>query len=131
MESLSFDTTFLIDFQRERKAGKEGRAHQFLVNHAEKGAYLSVIAYGEYAEGFEDPYDPSFISVVESFEIIDITRKTAEHYARITRKLRNDGHLIGSNDLWIAAVALENSLPLVTDNSSHFARVPDLRVFGY
>lgn len=131
MESLIFDTTFLIDFQRERKHGKAGRAHQFLANNADKGAYLSVIAYGEYAEGFDNPYEPAFISVVESFEILAITRKTAEHYARIAGALRRDGKLIGSNDLWIAAVALENNMPLVSDNSSHFGRVPDLRLLGY
>jgi len=131
MESLSFDTTFLIDFQRERKHGKKGRAHQFLANHAESGAYLSVIACGEYGEGFENPYDSALISVVESFEILPITQKTAEFYARIARTMRRDGNLIGSNDLWIAAVALENNLPLVSDNSSHFGRVPDLRLLGY
>jgi len=131
MESLIFDTTFLIDFQRERKYGKQGRAHQFLANNAEKGAYLSIIAYGEYAEGFEDPYEPAFISVVESFEILGVTQRTAECYARIAGTLRRAGKLIGSNDLWIAAVALENNLPLVSDNSSHFGRVPDLRLLGY
>lgn len=68
---------------------------------------------------------------MESSEILAITRKTAEHYARIARALRRDGKLIGANDLWIAAVALENNLPLVSDNSSHFGRVPDLRLLGY
>lgn len=130
MESLIFDTTFLIDFQRERKIGETGRAHRFLKNHEDKGAYLSTIAYGEYAEGFEDLYDPAFISVVESFELLSVTRKTAGRYGAIARALRSEGRLIGSNDLWIAAVALENDLPLVTDNTSHFGRVPDLQILG-
>lgn len=45
--------------------------------------------------------------------------------------IRQAGLLIGANDLWIAAVALEHSLPLVTDNVSHFGRIPDLQVLGY
>ena len=49
----------------------------------------------------------------------------------IVRHLRQAGLLIGANDLWIAAVALEHSLPLVTDNISHFGRIPDLQVLGY
>ena len=46
---------------------------------------------------------------MESFEILAITRKTADHYARIAGALRRDGNLTASNDLWIAAVALENN----------------------
>jgi len=131
MESLIFDTTFLIDFQRERTHRKEGRAQRFLRNHADKGAFLSMVAYGEYAEGFKNFSEPAFLSVVESFELLPVTRKTAEHYAEITRFLRNEGRLIGANDLWIAAAAREHDLPLVTDNADHFGRVPDIQVIAY
>ncbi len=131
MESLIFDTTFLIDFQRERKQRKEGRTRRFLRNHADKGAFLSMVAYGEYAEGFNNFSEPAFLSVVESFELLPVTRKTAEHYAEITSFLRKEGRLIGSNDLWIAAAAREHQLPLVTDNIDHFGRVPDIQVVAY
>ena len=131
MESLIFDTSFLIDFQRERKSRHPGRAHRFLESHADKGAYLSVVAYGEYAEGFDSLSDPAFVSVVESFEILPVTRKSAERYGEIARSLRADGRLIGSNDLWIAAVALENDLPLVSADTSHLGRVPGLQLLGY
>lgn len=131
MESLIFDTTFLIDFQRERKNGKAGRAHQFLHSHREKGSYLSVVAYGEYAEGFENPADPAFTSVVESFEILPVTRAIAERYGQITRSLRGTGRLIGSNDLWIAATSLDCGFPLVTDNTRHFGRVQGIQMLSY
>ena len=131
MESLTFDTTFLIGFQKERKSRSHGPAHHFLENHADKGAYLSVIAFGEYAEGFEDLSDPAFLSVVESFEILPVTRKSAEFYGNIAKILRMEGRLIGSNDLWIAAVALENEMPLVSANTSHFGRVAGLQLLGY
>jgi predicted nucleic acid-binding protein len=131
MQSLIFDTTFLIDFQRERKQGKEGRTRRFLRNHADKGAFLSMVACGEYAEAFRSFSEPAFLSVVESFELLPVTRKTAEHYAEITSFLRKEGKLIGADDLWIVATAREHRLPLVTDNVDHFGRVPDLCVIGY
>jgi len=131
MESLSFDTTFLIDFQRERKIGETGRAHRFLECHREMGAYLSIIAYGEYAEGFENPGDPAFLSVVESFEILPITRSVAARYGRITRTLRANGQIIGANDLWIAAAALDCGFPLVTGNTLHFGRVEGIQLLSY
>ncbi|MFZ4780152.1 MAG: type II toxin-antitoxin system VapC family toxin [Terrimicrobiaceae bacterium] len=130
MEALIFDTTFLIDFQRERRTGA-GKAHAFLQSHAESRALLPVTAYGEYAEGFERLDDPNLTSVVDSFEILPITPAVGIAYALLTRKLRNQGALIGANDLWIAATAIEKGLPLVTRNLAHFARVEGLQVRTY
>lgn len=130
MGALSFDTTFLIDLQRERREGG-GPAHDFLRAHRDEVAYLSVVAYGEYAEGFSDRSVAAFLSVVESFELLSIDRTTADRYAEVARELRCEGKLIGANDLWIATVALQHDLPVVTANEDHFSRVPGLRVVGY
>lgn len=131
MESLIFDTTFLIDFQAERKRKRQGPAHVFLSRHRDKGAYLPAIVYGEYAEGFEDPEDAAFVSIVESFEIVPVSREVAGHYGRITRFLRREGRLISGNDLWIAATALACGFPLVTNNTDHFTRVPGLKLLAH
>jgi predicted nucleic acid-binding protein len=130
MEHLIFDTTFLIDFQRERKVSR-GRAHSFLEAHADAVAYLSVTAYGEFAEGFANRTDPDFLSVVESFDLLPVTRQVANTYAKITRDLRSKGLLIGANDLWIAASAIEHKHPLVTRNTLDFSRIPGLELRSY
>ncbi len=130
MEALIFDTTFLIDFQRERKLGG-GEAHDFLRENAASPALLPVVAYGEFCEGFDDPGDPDFLSMVESFELVPLTSGVAEHYAAQARRLRRVGKLIGSNDLWIAATALEQRCPLVTRDLEHFARITGLQLRAY
>ena len=130
METLIFDTTFLIDFQRERMH-VEGRAHEFLREFRQCFALLPIIAVGEFREGFESPSDPAFLSIVESFEILPVGPRVAEIYGREARRLRRMGKLIGSNDLWIAAIALERGAPLVTRNLEHFARIKDLALRGY
>lgn len=130
MESLIFDTTFLIDFQRERPLGR-GVAHAFLEANAEAVAYLPVVAYGEFAEGFATRSDPDFLSMVESFELLPVTRGVADTYAKITRNLRSKGRLVGANDLWIAATAIANDHPLVTRNVSDFSRIPGLELRSY
>lgn len=127
---MIFDTTFLIDFQRERKLGK-GRAHDFLHENREALAFLPVVAMGEFREGFDSDTDPVFLSVVESFEILPVNVRVAAVYGREVRRLRGKGKLIGTNDLWIAAIALEQSAPLVTRNVEHFTRVESLQVRGY
>jgi tRNA(fMet)-specific endonuclease VapC len=71
------------------------------------------------------------LSVVESFELLPVTRAVADRYADVARALRARGKLIGSNDLWIAAAALERDLVLVTRNTAEFSRVPGLNIKGY
>ncbi len=53
------------------------------------------------------------------------SRETAEHYARLYIQLKNAGTPVPINDLWIAALCLENDLTLVT-RDRHFDRFPQL-----
>lgn len=52
-------------------------------------------------------------------------RETAEHYARLRVQLRRAGKPIPTNDIWIAALALQHDLSLVT-RDRHFAAIPQL-----
>lgn len=52
-------------------------------------------------------------------------RQTAEHYARLFVQLRRAGTPIPDNDLWIAALAIEHNLSLIT-RDAHFERIPQL-----
>ena len=52
-------------------------------------------------------------------------RETAEHYARLFVQLKRAGTPVPDNDLWIAALALEYDLVLIT-RDRHFRRIPQL-----
>jgi tRNA(fMet)-specific endonuclease VapC len=52
-------------------------------------------------------------------------RETAEHYARLFVQLKRAGTPVPDNDLWIAALALEHDLTLIT-RDRHFERIPQL-----
>ena len=52
-------------------------------------------------------------------------RETAEQYARLFVQLKRAGTPIPENDLWIAALALEHDLVLIT-RDRHFACIPQL-----
>ena len=51
----------------------------------------------------------------------------AHHYGSIRATLEQRGQGIADNDAWIAAHARAHGLTVVTNNLSHFARVPGLR----
>ena len=52
-------------------------------------------------------------------------RETAERYARVFVQLKRAGTPIPDNDLWIAALALEHDLMLIT-RDRHFRYIPQL-----
>ena len=130
MSNLLFDTCFLIDLERELLRGK-GKAHQFLQQHLTARPCLTWIAAGEFAEGFGDIRHPACAAMLARFDILPIDEATAHQYAVITRYLRESNQLIGANDLWIAAAAMAHAMPLVTNNSIHFSRIPGLSLVGY
>ena len=52
-------------------------------------------------------------------------RETAEHYARLFVQLKRAGTPVPDSALWIAALALEHDLLLIT-RDQHFERIPQL-----
>ncbi len=130
MNGCLFDTCFLIDLEREMRRGP-GKAHDFLRQHAASRPCITLTIAGEFAEGFGDLHHPACAAMLARFDILPMEEQTVHHYAVITKHLRSRNQLIGTNDLWIAAAALANALPLVTNNATHFHRVPGLLVAGY
>lgn len=53
-------------------------------------------------------------------------RQTAESYAAVYQQLRRDGRPIPTNDIWVAAAALQAAVPLVTLDE-HYRHVANLR----
>jgi len=65
------------------------------------------------------------------FRVLPSTDDVCWCYGEFYRYLQRNGMLIGSNDLWIAATAAANAMPLVTRNHRHFSRVPGIEVVAY
>jgi tRNA(fMet)-specific endonuclease VapC len=53
-------------------------------------------------------------------------KRTAEIYAQVFQQLRRDGRPIPTNDLWVAACAMQASAPVITLDT-HFRFVSHLR----
>jgi tRNA(fMet)-specific endonuclease VapC len=129
---LSVDTTFLIDLQRERSAANDdGAAHRFLKRSPEAELFLSTIALGEFAEGFDRAEHPIVAAVREGHTVVPVDDQTAFVYARVVRELRRRGELIGTNDLWIGCASLRLGIPIVTANVEHFRRIDGLGIVQY
>jgi predicted nucleic acid-binding protein len=129
--SLILETTFLVDLERERLRGGQGKATAFLERHRTRRLCASVITLGEMAAGATARERGAWDEMLANLRILPVDREVCWRYGRIFRHLKENGRLIGTNDLWIAATAVETGLPVVTRNLEHFRRVPDLEVLGY
>ncbi|WP_245913287.1 type II toxin-antitoxin system VapC family toxin [Mycobacterium kansasii] len=128
---MSVDTTFLIDLQRERSTGDDGAAHRFLKRSPDAELYLSTIALGEFAEGFDGAQHPVLNAMREGHVLVQVDDQIAFTYARIVRELRRRGELIGSNDLWIGCTSLRLGIPILTANVADFRRIDGLGIVQY
>ena len=57
--------------------------------------------------------------------VVDLTDNIAQRYAAIVRSLKHQGTPIPTNDIWIAAAALENGGRIIAYDN-HFEAVPGL-----
>lgn len=128
---ILFDTTVLIDLEREFRRHIEGPATLVLTKMPEEQPAVSVITAGEFAEGFAARTFDFFVDRLRMYTVIDIDAAIAWRYGVLSRTGRERGDRIGDNDLWIAATAIEKHLPLLTRNVRHFSRIADLEIKTY
>ncbi len=60
-------------------------------------------------------------------DVVTLSDQTTSHYARVFASLKRVGTPIGTNDMWIAAIAIEFDIPLLTLDTD-FRRIPGLRL---
>lgn len=92
--------------------------------------FLSAIVIGELFAGFKrGGAEKKNIGVLKEFmsvphvEILPLDDATAERYAVILDYLRKQGTPIPTNDIWIAASAMQHGLSIVSGDK-HFSLIP-------
>jgi tRNA(fMet)-specific endonuclease VapC len=85
---------------------------------------LPVIAIGEYRYGLKlstqrTEREAWLRRVIDTVQVLPVTRATAGAYADIRSQLHRKGRSIPTNDAWIAALALEHRLPVLS-RDAHF-----------
>jgi len=96
---------------------------------------LSAISIGELLAGFKIRMEQSEqISQFEEFldsprvELSSVTYSTADFYSEIYLKLRKAGTPIPTNDIWIAATALEHGFRIFTLDK-HFQNIAGMNFY--
>lgn len=99
------------------------------------GAMLSVpvIVVGEYRYALinapkEREIERALDRFVRSVHVLVVDERTAEYYAEVRRHL--NGHAISENGAWIAALARQYELPILS-RETYFDEIPKVRRIGW
>jgi tRNA(fMet)-specific endonuclease VapC len=121
----------LLDTSAYSAMARGNRAVLDAVQTAETVAVNPVIL-GELLSGFaRGTHGSENLRLLERFldsprcAVLPIVMESAQRYAHIQNSLRSAGTPVPTNDLWIAASAMEHGLTVVTLDQ-HFARIPQI-----
>lgn len=121
------DTCFIIDvFENKINA---------IDFQKEKSIYISSVCIGElyYGAYLSKLTSKNIIKIndfISSFPSFNIDEHTGVFYGKIKSELKKNGTPIPENDIWIAAVTIQNDCTLVT-NDKHFNLIPNLSILSY
>ena len=96
---------------------------------------IPVIVLGEYRYGIGQSrhraaYEQWIEKNLPTCQILDVSEETATQYADIRLELRRSGTPIPSNDIWIAALCRQYSLPILSQDR-HFDLVSGVIRVGW
>lgn len=96
---------------------------------------LPVIVLGEYRYGIRQShirnrYERWLAGLVANCRVLCVDETTAEEYAEVRYELKRSGRPIPGNDIWIAALARQHALPLLS-RDRHFDFVGGVERIGW
>ena len=123
--ALVVDTSVFIEYLRSKK--KEQTIFQRLSNQSE--IFISAVTLFELLIGA--PSNEKWAEIkklTEDIPVLGLTEEIAEQSAKIYHELKKSNKLIEYRDIFIAATALANDLPILTLNRKDFRRIKNLKV---
>lgn len=123
--AVAVDSCVLIEFFRLKD--KSAALYPRLSLNYDK-LYISSVVLYEVRAGLTETNRPDWERLLENLDILPFDRTAAEFAADLSIRLRKNRIQLESSDLFIAATALANALPLATLNRKHFERIDGLKL---
>ena len=118
------DTSVVIDHFR-----KKDKRRSLLYGLARKNTlFLSAISRFEFLVGTKPDQIDQTKRIVEGFYVLSFNSSAADAACDIARELKAKNKIIEFRDIFIAATAISNGMPLSTLNTGHFERIDGLEL---
>lgn len=104
-----------------------------IIEHALRDICISSITYAELELGVLHSSNPmknmeALISILTGIDVLDFDQHAASEFADIKNTLLRAGTPIEDMDILIGAHARSLNYTLVTNNTKHFKRIPELKL---
>ena len=121
---ILIDTSVIIDHFR-----KKNKQQSLLYELSkENKLFLSAISKFEFLVGTKRAQIRQTEKIIEGFDILSFNSNVADVASDIAKKLKAKNKIIEFRDIFIAATAIANDIPLSTLNVKHFERIDDLEL---
>lgn len=111
-------------------AAADGESEVVAILECAAEVAIPVVVIGEYRYGIQHSrhrkrYESWLKDILLGWRILALDLKTADEYAAVRTHLRVTGKPIPANDAWIAALARQHHLPVLS-RDRHFDAIPGL-----
>ncbi|MHB8645383.1 MAG: type II toxin-antitoxin system VapC family toxin [Thermomicrobiales bacterium] len=101
---------------------------------ARDGISISIVSYAELYDGaYGSEHPEAEIARIQqflgSYPVIGLSDAIVDRFGQTRSRLRLQGMLIPDLDLLIGATAIIHNLTVMTRNTRHFGRIPDLVIY--
>lgn len=91
----------------------------------------SVVEFELFCGALDKEKHQSVEDVLSAFTILPFSSDISQEAAHIYKNLKQNNLLIEIRDIFIAATAVVNNMPLVTVNKNHFDRIQNLQLLEF
>jgi len=124
------DSDFAIAILKGNKSAKE-----LLTNLESEGDILitsiSIFELTYITKEISKKKEKSLINLIDTLKVLPLDKNSALIASKIGRILAKEGKMVHPMDLMIGAMALQNKMPLVTNNVKHFSRIKGLDIVSW
>ncbi|HLC74572.1 MAG TPA: PIN domain-containing protein [Candidatus Nanoarchaeia archaeon] len=131
---MILDTSFVIDIMRKNNVAAQAKAREMenmFTHYALSAASIIELWRGALLSLQKETEKQRVNSFLHRCMLYNFGELEARKTAEIETLLKKEGNVIELEDIMIAATACARDEPLLTRNTKHFRRIPELKIETY
>jgi predicted nucleic acid-binding protein len=92
---------------------------------------ISVFELTYVTKGISKKKERSLLNLIDTLKVLPLDKDSALLASKLGMKLAKAGKMVHPMDLMIGSIALQNKMPIVTNNTKHFSRIKGLEIVSW
>ena len=128
-DTIIVDTDILVNLLR-----KELKTIEWFESHKENFSLATTVInifelyIGVYKSSEANKKVKDIEDIIERFKVIEFDIISAKEAGKIRAELEKQGQVIDMRDIFIGSIAINENIPIKTNNIKHFSRIQGLKI---